>query len=166
MSQIIIPIPDEISGTRDRYRDDEYYSNLFEGNNLILRVSEATKYTPIFIGTETKFIYGTKGRALTVGQKAYGFELDMRTGRKAIYDVLQAYRAFLYAEPVSPLSLTLLDYVEDEGSENGYMTRIGRITSLKKKSGNAERKIKGVVRKLSAGLTLSFVEAERRFVGQ
>lgn len=166
MTQILIPIPDEISEIRDRYRDDEYYSNLFDGNSLIIKVSEKTKYTPTFTGTETKYVYGTKGITQSVGQKAYGFDLELFTGRKAQYDVLQAYRAFLYNDPTAPLNLTLMDYVEDEGDPEGFKVRTGRMTSLKKKQGMTRRIIDGVERKLYAGIALSFVERQRRFIGQ
>ena len=120
----------------------------------------------MFEGTDTKNIYGTTGIIRSVGQKCYGFTLEIYDGRSAIYDALQEYRAYLYANPKVPLSMTVYDYVQIENDPAGFKTRVGYMKDLQMKAGIALRKKNGVSRRLTPGLTFKFKEDSRRFVGQ
>lgn len=121
----------------------------------------------MFEGTETTYIQGYREVFEQIGAKRYGFELRIQDGRQAIYQVLVALINDAYSDRCNPKTIECWDFVEDEGDDNGYIVRQGRIADLVKQQGGvACRKRYGKQRKISQGLTFQFLERETRFIGR
>ncbi len=162
---MLFPIPDALFTTKDKYKNDLYYTNLFEKNSLKIRPF-ANRYIPIFQGSQSEIKDGAKSSVISVGYQRYGFEVRLRDGREAIYRILSALVEYSYRNPCSFDPIVCWDFMEDEGEDAGYKIRLGKISELKKQGGVVMRQKLGKKRKLSQGLSFQFMEIEKRFTGR
>lgn len=162
----MFPLPIAIAPVRDKYRQDPFYNNLFEGNSLKIQIFPAGTYVPMFEGTETGYKDGFNTAFVEVGIKRYGFEIRIQDGRQAIYRILEALIANAYNGCSTVKTIECWDFIEDEEEATGYKIRQGHIADLKKRGGVVCRQKFGKQRKLTQGLTFQFLEKDRRFVGR